>query len=130
MKNVTEYGLVSTVKDEKQIFESLNSFLAPLQRKFAKVKNASYLKAYAPYKYKYIYSNLNKDMGTNMELFPNADTANKLNHPKQKDVAWILKVIIDVTSPGYQKHKTEKYIANLLKAVKFKKITLFESNKI
>lgn len=92
MKKITEYGFISSKKDEKLIIERLNEFLAPLKRTFAKNKSDSYLKGYLPYVYKYVYFNLNKDVGTFMELIPNEDIKDNYKYPDNKNVAWIFRV--------------------------------------
>jgi len=131
MKKYTEYGFISEATDGATIFKNLNAFMGKYKRKFVKSKGVAQLGGHEPQKYAYVYFNLNKDMATYMEVFENKDTRGKYAYPKNKNVNWILEVLINADSfPGYEKVKTEKYIKDLIAAAGFKTKILRESNTI
>ncbi|MEH6978620.1 MULTISPECIES: hypothetical protein [Bacillus] len=85
MKTNTEYGLVTERREEKVIIKHLKQFLANDKRTISKIKNPSLLESKLPFKYKYFYFNLNKEMGTYIALFPNRDEDSNYKYPDNKE---------------------------------------------
>ena len=105
VKGNTEYGVISSVKDEKLLHTRLNEYLVDHHRVFAKTKSKSLLDSYLPFVYKHFYFNLNKGMGVYTALYPNQDMKGKYRYPKEKRAAWILTVLIHKNLPGYEKEE-------------------------
>ncbi|MEB3052721.1 hypothetical protein [Bacillus pseudomycoides] len=117
MKTNTEYGLVTERKEEKVIIKYLKQFLANDKRTISKTKNPPLLESKLPFKYKYFYFNLNKEMGTYIALFPNRDEDSNYKYPDNKEASWILQVRLKKYSPGYDQEKTSNYINSLLNSL-------------
>jgi len=117
MKTNVEYGLVTERREEKVIIKYPKQFLANDKRTISKTKSPSLLESKLPFKYKYFYFNLNKEMGTYIALFPNRDEDSKYKYPDNKEASWILQVRLKKSSPGYEQEKTSNYIHSLLNSL-------------
>ncbi|MBG9812328.1 hypothetical protein ABD68_12185 [Bacillus endophyticus] len=126
----TEYGLITERREEKVIIKYLKQFLANDKRTISKTKNPSLLESKLPFKYKYFYLNLNKEMGAYIALFPNKDEDSKYKYPNNKEVSWILQIILNKHFPGYEQEKISNYISSLLNALNCEFTILFEEDEI
>lgn len=128
MKTFATYGIKCTKKDEKILAQRINAYLATLQRTMSKSTNKSLLSSFLPLVYKYYYWNLNKEVGTWFEIFPNQDLKGNYFNEATPDCAWIIKTRINLTHPLYEKETTEGFLSNVLQAIQFVYIVIEETD--
>ena len=129
MNPETCYGVRCSKKEEKILMHRVNDYLAKLDRTTSKAKQPNMLERYIPFVIKHFYWNLNKDTGTWFDIYPNEDVNGKFFFPGQKDLAWLMRVRIDLKSwPAATQEKAESFIAGLLAAIQFEVLVLNEGN--
>lgn len=129
MKPTTIYGLKCSKKDEKIIVKRVNDYLALHKRTMSKAKNKSLLDARLPLVLTHFYWNLNKSTGTWFEIFSNEDSDGKFYYEENKDYGWIIKTLINLTHPMYEKNLTETFLTEILNATGFEYFVIEESEK-
>lgn len=129
MKLITTYGFKCLKKDEKKLVQRINEYLKMLDRTMSKAKSKSMLEARLPFILKHFYWNLNKGVGTWFEIFPNEDQDGKYYSEIHKDCGWLLVARIDQTHPMYEKHKTEKFLSDVLNSTGFEYVIIEEKDE-
>jgi hypothetical protein len=131
VKAVTIYGFKCAKKDEKVLMQRVNDFLATHHRTTSKSKNEDMLRVYAPLTIKHFYWNLNKEMGTWFDIYPNEDLLGEYFFPDHQDCGWLMHVRLDVhRHADIVKEKSEAYVSGVLKAAEFEYVVLAESDNL
>ena len=131
MKPQTYYGLRCDKKDEKVLMHRVNAYLATLDRKTSKAKNADLLKAFRPRVLAYFYWNLNKAAGTFVSIHPNEDARGTCFFPDRPDCGWLVKVRVDTkTWREATPKKAKQFVAGLVAATGFETVVLHEDDSL
>lgn len=131
MKRVTIYGFKCLKKDEKILMKRINDFLATHNRTTSRSKNPSLLSAYAPLTLKHFYWNLNKEMGTWFDVYPNEDINGEYFFPERKDCGWLMYLTINLKRhANIVKENSEAFVAGVLGATQFEHAIIRESDDL
>ena len=129
MKPVTIYGFRCSKKDEKVLMKRVDEFLATHDRTTSKTKNPSLLRAYAPLTIKHFYWNLNKEMGTWFDIYPNEDANGQYFFPDQPECGWLMHVRLDLNAhPKIEKEKSEGFVLGVVSSIQYEHVILRESD--
>ena len=131
MSPVTIYGFKCSKKDEKVLMKRVNDFLATHNRTTSRSKNSSLLSAYAPLTIKHFYWNLNKEMGTWFDIYPNEDLNGQYFFPDRQDCGWLMHLILNLNRhPNIVKADSEAFVEGLLKSTQFDHLVFKESDDL
>jgi hypothetical protein len=131
MKPVAIYGFKCSKRDEKVLLKRVNDFLATHNRTTTKAKNQSMLGAYAPFALKHFYWNLNKEMGTWFDIYPNEDLNGKYFFQDYRQCGWLMHLRFDEhRHANIVKATAEAFVAALLAAIQFEHIIIKESDDL
>ena len=126
MTKQTTYEILCQPKDEKTLATRVDEFLATLDRSMSKNKSKSMLEARLPHRIKHFYMNLNKEVGSYFEIFPNEDLDGNFFAVESSDCAWILIARLDTSNPNFDATKSPGFISNVLDATGFEHTVLEE----
>jgi hypothetical protein len=131
MKPLTIHGLKCARWDEKTLVTRVNDFLAMHRRTMSKSKNQSLLASFTPYVLRHFYWNLNKEMGTFFEIYPNEDAQGEYFFPGHPECGWLLFVKFDAHgNADIVKEKSEGFIAELLRATGYERVVIRERDDL
>lgn len=131
MMPVTIYGWKCLGKDERVLLERLNHYLARDRRMASKTKDRKMLVGYLPFVIRHFHWNLNQEMGTWFDIYPNEDLKGQFFFPDHKDCGWLIHVRID-----FQRHaniireESEAFVRGLLDSTKFEHRIIRESGDL
>jgi hypothetical protein len=131
MKPQTYYAFRCSKKDEKVLMQRVNDYLGKFDRTTSKAKHPQMLGSYLPRVIKHFYWNLNKDTGTWFDIYPNEDLNGALFFPEHPDLAWLMRVRVDLkTWPTATLEKAESFISGLLSAIQFEALVIKEEDSL
>jgi len=131
MKAVTIYGFRCSRKDEKILAERVNEYLATHRRTTTRARSQSMLSAYFPLIIKHFYWNLNKEMGTWFDIYPNEDINGQYFFPDRMECGWLMHLRLDLKRHAkVVKEKSEAFAAGLLQAMRFEHTVMAESDDL
>ncbi len=125
---MVEYGIVSTVEDEKKIIRQINKYLRSKEIKnLRKETDKSMLEARYPFNYNYFYwqgtkrGSIGQGSIWHLELLANKDINGKMQFPEREDIAFFFLVIkhnVNLMSEETNDGR-DKFFQGLIEAIDF-----------
>ena len=95
MMPVAIYGWKCQKKDEEVLLQRIISHLARHRQTITRTKDRKMFDGYHPFEIKHFYWNLNQELGTWFDVYPNEDSKGRYFFPAHKDCGWLIHVRIN-----------------------------------
>ena len=109
----------------------INNYLAKHQQTITQTKDRKMFDGYRPFVIKYFYWNLNQEMGTWFDVYPNEDLEGQYFFPDHKDCGWLIHVRINShRHANLIPEKSETFVRELLASTMFEHRVIRESGDL
>ena len=131
MKPVAIYGLKCLKKDEGVLIKRINNHLAKHRQTTNQTKDRKMFDGYRPFAIKCFYWNLNPEMGTWFDVYPNEDLEGQYFFPDHKDCGWLIHVRINPHRHASMiPEASEMFVRELLTSTMFEHRVIKESDDL
>ena len=131
MKPVAIYGLKCLKKDEGVLIKRINQHLAKHRQTTNQTKDRKMFDGYRPFAIKCFYWNLNPELRTWFDVYPNEDLEGKHFFPDHKDCGWLIHVRINPHQHVNNiPEASETFIRELLASTMFEHRVIKESDDL
>lgn len=128
---VAIYGWKCQSKDKEVLLKRINHYLAGYRQMIIKTGDRKMFDAYLPFVIKHFYWNLNHEMGTWFDVYPNEDLSGNYFFPGHKDCGWLIHVRIYLHQhTNIIPEESETFVRNLLDSARFEHQTIKESGNL
>ena len=131
MMPVAIYGWKCLKKDKEALLKRLNEYLARHRQKITETATRKMFDGYLPFVIKNFYWNLNQEMGTWFDIYPNEDLKGNHFFPEHKECAWLIHVRIDLhRHANIIPEEAEMFVRELLASTLFEHRVIKESGDL
>ncbi len=131
MMPVAIYGLKCLKKDEGVLIKRINHHLARHRQTTTQTKDRKMFDGYRPFVIKCFYWNLNQEVKTWFDVYPNEDLEGQYFFPNYKDCGWLIHVRINLhRHTNVIPEECEKYVRELLDSTMFEHRVIKESDDL
>lgn len=131
MMPVAIYGWKCVRSDKEALLKRIAHYLAGHRQKANQTGDRKMFDAYLPFVIKDFYWNLNQELGTWFDIYPNEDLNGHYFFPQHKDCNWLIHVRIDPhRDSGVMPKEAEAYVRGLLDSAMFEHRVIKESGDL
>jgi hypothetical protein len=131
MMPVAIYGWKCLKKDEPVLVKRVNNHLAKHRQKVVQTRDRKMFDGYHPFTIKHFYWNLNHEMGTWFDVYPNEDLRGQYFFPEHKDCGWLIHVRINLHQHAKTiPEETKAFVRELLDSALFEHRVIKESGDL
>jgi hypothetical protein len=131
MMPVAIYGWKCLKKDKVLLLKRLNLFLAKHRQKITESPTRRLFDGYLPFEIRHFYWNLNQELGTWFDVYPNEDLKGKHFFPDHQECAWLIHVRIDIHRyANIIPEAAETFVQELLDSAMFEHRVIRESGDL